>query len=596
MPTTLTINGVGYSYPVQGDQSWGTAATAWATAVTNGMLQMAGGNFTLTANVNFGATYGLLTAFYQSQSSNTAETGVVRLANNSDAVSWRNAANSEDLALAVNASNQLTFNGNPIVGSGGSGAAGTVLTGQGTSSLPTYAATVPLGVASNTAGILTLAAAATAGVVTIQQLGASSNYNFNLPTTAGTTGQVLASAGGSNSSMTWANAVTNPMTTLGDTVYGGASGVFTRLAGQTTATLNILTQTGTGSASAAPAWSTLTSILPMTTLGDTIYGGASGVATRLAGQTSSTKNFLTQTGNGSTSAAPTWSALTVPTIQTFLQTNYYTFTISSATVAAGQVYSNNSSQFTVVYAISSGTTLVAYRSSGTNAPSGSGTLTYVSGTDSGNLTYSAVAANGTYFPTSTSVLYIKVTAVGGGGGGASSGTSAGSGNNGNNGTATTFGSSLLSAGGGTGGGIPNNQQTGGGAGGTNSFGSGTQILNVAGGQGNCAASASNSTLAAGGQGGSSFFGGAGAAPIGAAGAAAATNSGSGGAGGGCGITSGNAGNGGGAGGSLVALISSVASSYIFNVGSGGATVSAPSNYFAGGAGGSGQIIVEEFYQ
>lgn len=44
----------------------------------------------------------------------SAHTGVLRLANNSDAVSWRNAADSADLALAVDASNQLTFNGTPL--------------------------------------------------------------------------------------------------------------------------------------------------------------------------------------------------------------------------------------------------------------------------------------------------------------------------------------------------------------------------------------------------------------------------------------------------------------------------------------------------
>ena len=49
----------------------------------------------------------------------------------------------------------------------------------------------------------------------------------------------------------------NPMTTSGDTTYGGTSGAVTRLAGNTTSTKNFYTQTGTGSASAAPAWDTI---------------------------------------------------------------------------------------------------------------------------------------------------------------------------------------------------------------------------------------------------------------------------------------------------------------------------------------------------
>lgn len=48
---------------------------------------------------------------------------------------------------------------------------------------------------------------------------------------------------------------------------------------------------------------------PMTTLGDIIYENATPAAARLAGNTSSTKNFLTQTGNGSASAAPAWGTI-----------------------------------------------------------------------------------------------------------------------------------------------------------------------------------------------------------------------------------------------------------------------------------------------
>jgi hypothetical protein len=47
----------------------------------------------------------------------------------------------------------------------------------------------------------------------------------------------------------------------------------------------------------------------MTTLGDVIYGGASGAATRLAGNITTTKKFFNQTGTGSASAAPSWDAL-----------------------------------------------------------------------------------------------------------------------------------------------------------------------------------------------------------------------------------------------------------------------------------------------
>jgi hypothetical protein len=48
---------------------------------------------------------------------------------------------------------------------------------------------------------------------------------------------------------------------------------------------------------------------PMTTLGDVIYGGVSGAATRLAGNTTSARQYFAQTGTGTVSAAPAWTAL-----------------------------------------------------------------------------------------------------------------------------------------------------------------------------------------------------------------------------------------------------------------------------------------------
>lgn len=69
--------------------------------------------------------------------------------------------------------------------------------------------------------------------------------------------------------------MSNPMSALGDTIYGGASGTPTDLAGNTTTTRKFYRQTGTGSASAAPAWDTLqTGDLPSGTA--LLSGGAAG--------------------------------------------------------------------------------------------------------------------------------------------------------------------------------------------------------------------------------------------------------------------------------------------------------------------------------
>lgn len=113
MTTPLTINGVTYNYPETGNESWGTQATNWAEAVTNGMLQKAGGSFILTAEVDFGVTYGLKTAYYKSQNANPAILGAIRLGN-ADDISWRNNANNADLSLAVSSGDVLQFNGETI--------------------------------------------------------------------------------------------------------------------------------------------------------------------------------------------------------------------------------------------------------------------------------------------------------------------------------------------------------------------------------------------------------------------------------------------------------------------------------------------------
>jgi hypothetical protein len=64
--------------------------------------------------VDFGPSFGIQSLYYLSDSATLAHTGVVRLANTTDAISWRNAGNTADLPLSVNSSNQLTFNGVPI--------------------------------------------------------------------------------------------------------------------------------------------------------------------------------------------------------------------------------------------------------------------------------------------------------------------------------------------------------------------------------------------------------------------------------------------------------------------------------------------------
>lgn len=210
----------------------------------------------------------------------------------------------------------------------------------------------------------------------------------------------------------------NPMTSLGDMIYGNAIGAAVRRSGNVTTTKMFLSQTGDGTNSAAPVWSAITSsdvgavptsrtltingtaydltadrswsvgtvtsvglsssttgitigsspitssgtitididtssssltgLLsstdwvtfnskmnnPMTTLGDTIFSNALGQPIRRAGNITTTKMYLSQTGDGTSSAAPQWSAITpsdisaVPTTRT-LTINDVAFDLSA---------------------------------------------------------------------------------------------------------------------------------------------------------------------------------------------------------------------------------------------------------------------------
>lgn len=72
---------------------------------------------------------------------------------------------------------------------------------------------------------------------------------------------------------------TNPMSASGDIIYGGSAGAATRLAGNTTTTKKFLTSTGTGSAANAPAYFDLFGTANTWGAGQTI-GTASGAASK----------------------------------------------------------------------------------------------------------------------------------------------------------------------------------------------------------------------------------------------------------------------------------------------------------------------------
>lgn len=142
MSTSITFNNTSYTIPSTGDVNWGDNVSSYLIAIAAGALQLSGGSFFLTAEVNFGPNFGLASLYYKTRTANLASTGQFRLAR-TDTIQWRNQANNGDLALAVDASNNLTFNGNTIV-TGGTVTSITGTANQVIVSQPTGAVTLSL--------------------------------------------------------------------------------------------------------------------------------------------------------------------------------------------------------------------------------------------------------------------------------------------------------------------------------------------------------------------------------------------------------------------------------------------------------------------
>lgn len=203
MSTTVNLNGTSYAIPAVGEGSWGTTVSNYLVALSTGALTKAGGSFTLTADTDFGANFGLKSIYYKSRA--TASTsGVVRLGN-AEYIGWRNAANSADKLLRVNSSDLLEFAGNPVVS----------VTTAATTKGDIYGAT---------------------GANTLTRLG------------VGTNGQVLTADSTQTTGLSWTSPLVNPMDAIGQIIYGGSAGAVTKLAAGTANT--ILQSNG----SAAPTW------------------------------------------------------------------------------------------------------------------------------------------------------------------------------------------------------------------------------------------------------------------------------------------------------------------------------------------------------
>ena len=142
--------------------------------------------------------------------------------------------------IAVNAQGQITSASNVTI-TGSSGV--TSVSGTGTVNGITLSGTV------TSTGNLTLAG-------TLSGIANSQLNNNSVTVTAGTglSGGGTVALGGSITLTNSSPGFSNPMTTLGDTIYENSTPAAARLAGNTGTRRQYLSQTGTGSVSAAPVW------------------------------------------------------------------------------------------------------------------------------------------------------------------------------------------------------------------------------------------------------------------------------------------------------------------------------------------------------
>ncbi len=202
-----------------------------------------------------------------------------------------------------------------------------------------FGGTLTSGIGSSTNGAFILNNSTNTSAVTIEATGTTSSYNFNLPATAGTTGQVLTSSGGGV--MTWSNASAGSVTSVGfaDTsttpIYGVTNSPITSsgtiditlntqsantvFAGPTTGSAaqptfrslvsadipnNAANTTGTASNITATSNSTLTTLSGLTTASSLVS-----VGTITSGTWAGTTVAISHGGTGATSAAGAYNAI-----------------------------------------------------------------------------------------------------------------------------------------------------------------------------------------------------------------------------------------------------------------------------------------------
>lgn len=263
-------------------------------------------------------------------SATTATTATNLAGGAANRIAYQTAANTTDFLIApTTASTYLTWNGTSFAWAGVGG--GGTVTSVAVSSTDLTVSGSPI----TSSGTISLAL----NTVPVSKGGTgqtTAQAAINALAGATTSGQYLR-GNGTNVVMSAIQAADVP--TLNQNTTGTASNVTGTVA---------IANGGTGATTKAAGYNALT---PITTLGDIVYGDGANSATRLAGNTTSNKRFLTQTGTGAVSAAPGWNAIVDGDIPSALTGKTYNglnltanatgFQVAGGTTAKTLVVQNN---------------------------------------------------------------------------------------------------------------------------------------------------------------------------------------------------------------------------------------------------------------
>jgi len=181
MSTPVVFNSVSYSIPQYNDTGYAQGAgnlSSYLVAISTGTLQQSGGAFTLTADVNFGANFGLLAKYYTSTTATPATAGSVRLAH-ADTIDWRNNNDNGNLALSVDSSDRLLYNGSIVQTGSGFVTSITGTAHQVIASAATGAVTLSLPQSIDTTSIPTFAAEILTGTLSLTPPSGNPSISFN---------------------------------------------------------------------------------------------------------------------------------------------------------------------------------------------------------------------------------------------------------------------------------------------------------------------------------------------------------------------------------------------------------------------------------